>query len=104
MKFNNKIRRILLLPKLPIFWLMGSFRSEPDLTKETYVMSSRDHSYAISHMCGKILFDVGWRKFMEDACLCVSPFTYKNYSLFGVFDGHGGMLFVRIRTGSSTFY
>ena len=29
---------------------------------------------------------------MEDATLYVSPFTYKNYSLFGVFDGHGGTL------------
>ena len=27
---------------------------------------------------------------MEDATLTVSPFTYKNYSLFCVFDGHGG--------------
>lgn len=27
---------------------------------------------------------------MEDACVTISPFTYKNYSLFAVFDGHGG--------------
>lgn len=27
---------------------------------------------------------------MEDASLIISPFTYKNYSLFGLFDGHGG--------------
>jgi serine/threonine protein phosphatase PrpC len=27
---------------------------------------------------------------MEDSMLMVSPFTYRNYSLFGVFDGHGG--------------
>ena len=29
---------------------------------------------------------------MEDATLVISPFTYKNYSLFCVFDGHGGIL------------
>lgn len=27
---------------------------------------------------------------MEDASVAMSPFTYKNYSLFAVFDGHGG--------------
>ena len=27
---------------------------------------------------------------MEDACVTISPFTYRNYSLFAVFDGHGG--------------
>lgn len=30
---------------------------------------------------------------MEDASVTISPFTYKNYSLFAVFDGHGGMLY-----------
>jgi serine/threonine protein phosphatase PrpC len=29
---------------------------------------------------------------MEDASMIISPFTFKNYSLFGVFDGHGGNL------------
>ena len=33
---------------------------------------------------------------MEDATLYVSPFTYKNYSLFGVFDGHGGNNYIKI--------
>ncbi len=28
---------------------------------------------------------------MEDASMVISPFTYKNYSLFGIFDGHGGI-------------
>jgi serine/threonine protein phosphatase PrpC len=41
-------------------------------------------------MCGKQLPIVGWRKYMEDATVAISPFTYKNYSLFAVFDGHGG--------------
>jgi serine/threonine protein phosphatase PrpC len=27
---------------------------------------------------------------MEDSSITVSPFTFKNYSLFAVFDGHGG--------------
>lgn len=30
---------------------------------------------------------------MEDASMIISPFTYKNYSLFGIFDGHGGTTF-----------
>lgn len=35
-------------------------------------------------------FTLGWRRYMEDASVTISPFTYKNYSLFAVFDGHGG--------------
>lgn len=31
---------------------MGSYRSAPDLTKHSYQMSSLDHSYAVTHMCG----------------------------------------------------
>ena len=31
---------------------MGSFRSEPELTKHTIHEWSRDHSYAVCHMCG----------------------------------------------------
>lgn len=27
---------------------------------------------------------------MEDASMIISPFTFRNYSLFGIFDGHGG--------------
>jgi serine/threonine protein phosphatase PrpC len=53
-------------------------------------MSSLDHSYASVHMCGSFFAYIGWRKYMEDACVTISPFTYKNYSLFAVFDGHGG--------------
>ena len=33
---------------------------------------------------------------MEDATLTLSPFTYKNYSLFCVFDGHGGIIIANI--------
>ena len=32
---------------------------------------------------------------MEDASVSISPFTYRNYSLFCVFDGHGGMKTIR---------
>lgn len=28
---------------------------------------------------------------MEDATVSISPFTYRNYSLLCVFDGHGGI-------------
>ena len=74
---------------------MGSYRSYPDVSKHTYEMSSVDHSYAATHMCGIGVVDVGWRKYMEDASMIISPFTFRNFSLFGVFDGHGGRCFVR---------
>ena len=32
----------------------------------------------------------GWRKFMEDAHLCIKNLA-DDVALFGVFDGHGGM-------------
>ncbi len=73
---------------------MGSYRSTPELKKHTYEMSSLDHSYAVTHMCGICFFISGWRKFMEDASMIISPFTYRNYSLFGIFDGHGGIFLV----------
>ena len=34
----------------------------------------------------------GWRTHMEDANFCLPDF-YEGISLFGVFDGHGGILF-----------
>lgn len=42
-------------------------------------------------MCGTLLFYSGWRLYMEDAHLSITPFTKKNFSLFAVFDGHGGI-------------
>ena len=45
-------------------------------------------------MCGIISYDLGWRKYMEDASMIISPFTVKDFSLFGIFDGHGGSRFV----------
>lgn len=36
----------------------------------------------------------GWRKTMEDTHIARIEFT-KGMSLFGVFDGHGGTLFLR---------
>lgn len=35
---------------------MGSYRSTPELKKHTYEMSSLDHSYAVTHMCGMNFF------------------------------------------------
>ena len=31
---------------------------------------------------------------MEDAHISVAPFTDKKLALFGVFDGHGGILYL----------
>jgi serine/threonine protein phosphatase PrpC len=33
----------------------------------------------------------GWRTNMEDACICI-PDIAEGVSLFGVFDGHGGIV------------
>jgi hypothetical protein len=34
---------------------MGSFRSQPDLTKHTEVKSCKNFTYASTHMCGKAI-------------------------------------------------
>jgi hypothetical protein len=41
----------------------------------------------------------GWRKSMEDAKISKLNITHngKNYSLFGVFDGHGGFILLLFR-------
>ena len=69
---------------------MGSFRSEPETTKNTIRKSYDKYSYAVSHMCGNLYLDSGWRLYMEDAHLAIAPFTNKKLGLFAVFDGHGG--------------
>jgi len=62
---------------------MGSFRSTPDNNKHTINKVGVGLTYAVSHMCG-------WRNYMEDAHIAVSPLSDKKSSLFAVFDGHGG--------------
>jgi len=42
-------------------------------------------------MCGNLLSYLGWRIYMEDAHISVSTMKNKNHSVFGVFDGHGGI-------------
>jgi serine/threonine protein phosphatase PrpC len=36
------------------------------------------------------LFYSGWRNYMEDAHISMSPLSDNKSSLFAVFDGHGG--------------
>jgi hypothetical protein len=43
---------------------MGSFRSTPDTVKHTVCQEGVNLSYAVSHMCGTYLFDLGWRNYM----------------------------------------
>jgi len=70
---------------------MGSFRSQPDLQKHTEVHQNGVLQFASSHMCGKFIsLTLGWRIYMEDAHIALSPITDKKNSLFAVFDGHGG--------------
>jgi len=71
---------------------MGSFRSTPELTKHTSTGSFDNYTFAVSHMCGKIMFNVGWRIYMEDAHISLAPFSDKKLGLFAVFDGHGGKI------------
>jgi serine/threonine protein phosphatase PrpC len=44
-------------------------------------------------MCGTKFTYLGWRNYMEDAHISVSPLSDKRSSLFAVFDGHGGNIF-----------
>ena len=70
---------------------MGSFRSQPDLTKHTQNKAGHGVlTYAVSHMCGTLMHYLGWRIYMEDAHISYSPVGNTKNSLFGVFDGHGG--------------
>lgn len=72
---------------------MGSFRSQPDNVKHSVAKSGTGFTYAVTHMCGKILIYLGWRIYMEDAHIDAPDIgTDKKNSLFAVFDGHGGNL------------
>lgn len=48
-------------------------------------------------MCGIYISYVGWRIYMEDAHIAVSPLSDKKNSLFAIFDGHGGKYFKLIQ-------
>jgi protein phosphatase 2C family protein 2/3 len=64
---------------------MGIYLSEPILKKDTHTGKEGNIKYTSSEM-------QGWRKNMEDAKISKLSVKYnnKNYSIFGVFDGHGG--------------
>ena len=65
---------------------MGPYLSEPNERIETHVGSSKTVRYTCSEM-------QGWRKQMEDATITeLEEFSTNGrcYSVFGVFDGHGG--------------
>lgn len=69
---------------------MGSFRSQPDLQKHSESGKGVGLEFVSTHMCGTPLIYSGWRIYMEDAHIAISPLTDKKNSLFAVFDGHGG--------------
>jgi serine/threonine protein phosphatase PrpC len=48
-------------------------------------------------------FYLGWRNYMEDAHISVSPLSDKKSSLFAVFDGHGGKKLDKLRSRSCYF-
>lgn len=50
-------------------------------------------------MCGKISYNLGWRRHMEDALIAKCP-THdgSEVSLFAVFDGHGGIAYKYLRS------
>jgi serine/threonine protein phosphatase PrpC len=45
----------------------------------------------------KVIFEIskGWRRSMEDAAICQLDIGNGN-SLFGVFDGHGGINYINL--------
>ena len=62
---------------------MGIFSSSPNTQKKTYSGDYDLFSFGASCMSG-------WRSKMEDA-VCIGPNITPNVSVFGVFDGHGGV-------------
>ena len=64
---------------------MGVYLSDPNTNKDTHSDETNLFKYTSCEM-------QGWRKNMEDARICDMSIKVngKNYSVFGVFDGHGG--------------
>ena len=62
---------------------MGAFLEKPNTDKETHSGDGCGIKFAVSAM-------QGWRMEMEDAHICTTDFGLKNWSFFGIFDGHAG--------------
>ena len=62
---------------------MGVFLDKPKTEKTTAVGETKSLRYGVSAM-------QGWRTDMEDAHICNTAFKWKDWSFFGVFDGHAG--------------
>lgn len=64
---------------------MGVYLSQPITDKTVHQGSNAEFRYTSCEM-------QGWRKFMEDAKITQLDIQNngKNYTIFGVFDGHGG--------------
>lgn len=62
---------------------MGAFLDKPKTEKITSHGEGDGLKYGVSAM-------QGWRMEMEDSHVCETNFFLKNYSFFGVFDGHAG--------------
>ena len=62
---------------------MGVFLDKPKTEKTTANGSTKSLRYGVSAM-------QGWRTDMEDAHSCETDFKWKDWSFFGVFDGHAG--------------
>lgn len=62
---------------------MGAFLEKPKTDKTTDKGKGCGIAYGVSAM-------QGWRMEMEDAHVCKTNFTLKDWSFFGVFDGHAG--------------
>ena len=62
---------------------MGAFLEKPKTEKVTQKGEGWSIKFGVSAM-------QGWRMEMEDAHVCSTDFELKNWSFFGVFDGHAG--------------
>ena len=63
---------------------MGVFLDKPKTEKTTLKGEGKGLKYGVAAM-------QGWRMDMEDAHVCETNFKWKDWSFFGVFDGHAGV-------------
>lgn len=64
---------------------MGSFRSQPDLTKHTEVKSGKNFTYVSTHMCGKALLTQAGEFTWKMPTSATMSFQKKNRMLYSQF-------------------
>ncbi len=92
-KFKSQLDQYKLLDLLTDNWLFkaNGFFQITAWPSETHRVRKRNQLgvRVQSHVRYAFIY-LGWRIYMEDAHIAVSPLSDKKNSLFAVFDGHGG--------------